>query len=84
MNTIKPFGNQILVKPTVKKQVLISDSNTLCEYGEVFAIGDKVEQIKVGQIIGYLVWGINSLEIDNEKHYFVPETDEFILGTIEV
>lgn len=81
---IIPFGHNILVRPTVKKQILVSDSPSLCEYGEVIAVGDKVESIKVGQNIGYTVFGINSLEIDGEKHYFVPEVSEFVLGVIEL
>lgn len=74
----------MLVKPVEKKQILISDSKSLCEYGEVIEVGSEVKEIKVGDTIGYLVWGINSLEIDDQKHYFVPETDEFVLGKIEV
>ena len=87
MNTIIPFGKNILVKPIQKKQVLISDVGTLCEYGEVIAVGDEVSKIKEGDIIGYTVWGINSFVIDDgtangSKHYFVPESSEFILGKI--
>lgn len=81
---IKPFGNNILVKPTEKKQVLVSDRASLCEYGEVIAVGDDVTKIKVGETIGYTVFGVNSLEINDTKHYFIPETAEFILGTIEM
>lgn len=81
---IKPFGQNILVKPTEKKQILVSDQGSLCEYGEVIAVGDDVQKVKVGETIGYLVWGISSLEIDGTKHYFVPETSEFILGTLEL
>ncbi len=81
---IKPFGSNILVKPTKKKQVVVSDSGTLCEYGEVLAIGDEVQKIKVGDIIGFLIWGINSLQIENEKYYFIGETSDFILGTFKM
>ena len=82
METIKPFGNQILVKPVEKKQILVSDKASLCEYGEVIAIGEDVKKIKVGDMIGYTVWGINRLEINDNKHYFIPEDSRFILGTI--
>jgi co-chaperonin GroES (HSP10) len=80
--TIKPFGNNILVEPTAKKQILVSDRKSLCEYGKVIAIGKDVKEIKIGDTIGYLVWGISSLEIGNKTHYFVPESAEFLLGTI--
>lgn len=79
---IKPFGNNILVKPTEKKQILVSDSGTLCEYGEVLAIGEGVSSIKVGDIIGFTTWGVNKLEIDGTTHYFVQEDYRFLLGTI--
>lgn len=81
---IEPFGNQILVKPVEKKQILVSDRKTLCEHGEVIAVGDEVKKIKVGDLIGYTVWGLNHLEIDGQKHYFVPEDARFILGRIRM
>lgn len=81
---ITPFGDQILIKPTEKKQILVSDTGSLCEYGEVIAVGDEVQKVKVGDTIGFLIWGLNSLEIENEKHFFVPESGGFILGKIEI
>lgn len=84
MMKIIPFGNNILVKPQESESVLKSFEGTLCEYGEVLAVGQDVQRIKVGDIIGYTVFGINSLEIDGKKAYLVPETSEFILATIEL
>ena len=81
-NNIRPYGINILVKPIEKKQILISDQRSLCEYGKVIAVGEDVKNIKVGDTIGYLIWGINSLEVEKTKHYFVPETSDFILCTI--
>lgn len=80
---IRPFGNQILIQPVEKKQVLISDQGSLCEYGKVLAVGDEVKKVKVGDTLGFLVWGVNSLEIDGVKSYFINETADFILGFIE-
>jgi co-chaperonin GroES (HSP10) len=82
MNKITPFGKNILVKPIEKKQILVTDEGNLCEYGEVIAVGDKVEEVKVGDVIGYTIWGVNRLVIDDEKYYFIPETDDFLLGKI--
>ena len=82
MDNITPFGNQILVKPVEKKQILVSEQRSLCEYGTAVAVGDEVKKIKVGDTIGYVIWGINSLDIDGTKHYFIPEDPRFILGTI--
>lgn len=78
---IIPFGSQMLIEPIQKKQAL---SQSLCEYGNVVAIGSEVNEIKVGDTIGFLVWGLNSLEIDEKKYYFCKESDEFILGKVEM
>lgn len=80
--TIKPFRNNVLVEPVVKKQILVADKASLCEYGIVKAIGEEVKTIKVGDKIGFLVWGIQELDVDGTKYFFVPETSDFILGVI--
>ncbi len=80
----KPFGKNIQIEPIENKQVLVSDQGSLCEYGKVIAVGSDVKEIKVGDTIGYLVWGINSLKVGEKKYYFVPETDDFILGHVEI
>lgn len=79
---IKPFGRNILVEPVQKKQILVSDSKGLCEYGKVVAIGGDVKEIKIGDTVGFLVWGVNSLVVENDTYYFVPESDEFLLGVL--
>lgn len=76
---IKPFGNNILVKPHEQDTILKAEGG-LCEYGEVVDVGNDVKEIKVGDIIGFTVWGVNRLTIENEKHYFIPEDSRFILG----
>jgi co-chaperonin GroES (HSP10) len=79
---IKPFGNQILIEPINKKQII--GVPTLCEYGTVVAIGDDVQVIKVGEVVGFIKWGINELDIDGKKYLFVQENAANILGTIEL
>lgn len=81
MNII-PFGNQVLVKPVQKEQVLVSDDGALSEYGEVVAIGDEVQKIKVGDKIGFSVFGVEKLIIDDQKFYFIRESAEFLLCVI--
>ena len=81
-NTVEPLFNNILVKPIERKSVIVSQNKSFCDYGEVIAVGDEVQKVKVGWIIGYTVWGINHLEIDGKKHYLVPEDSRFILGKI--
>lgn len=80
---IKPYGKNILVQPTVKSQVLVSDSGTLCEYGKVIAVGDEVTKVKVGDECGFLVWGVQRLEVEDNTFYFIPESSDFLLGFIE-
>lgn len=81
--TIKPFGNRILVKPASKTQVLASEDGTLSEYGEVIAIGKDVKEIMVGQVVGFSVFGVEKLIIDEEKYYFLQEDADFLLAIIE-
>lgn len=80
---IKPFGSNVLVKPEQKKQILVSEQGTLCEYGTVEAIGDEVTKIKVGDKIGFLIWGVNKLVVEDETFYFINESSDFILGFID-
>lgn len=81
---IIPFGFNILVKPIEKTTVLVGDKGGLCEYGEVVAIGKDVKEIKIGDTIGYSVFGIKPLDIYGTRYYFVPEAAEFLLGTVEL
>lgn len=80
MKISKPFGNYILIKPVQRKQVLVSDSGMFCEYGEVLAIGEDCKKVNIGDILGFLVWGVQKLEVEGETHYFIPEDGNFILG----
>lgn len=80
---IKPFGDQILVKPVAKPQVLVPDDVPLDEYGDVIAIGDHVKSIKVGDKVGFSVFGIEKLIIEDQKYYFIRESAEFLLCTIQ-
>jgi len=81
--TIKPFGKNILIQPAARSQVLVSDQGSLCEYGKVIAIGDEVTKVKVGDNVGFLVWGIQKLDVQDTIYYFIPETSDFLLGFIE-
>jgi co-chaperonin GroES (HSP10) len=83
MNII-PLNNQIVVRPTEKKQILVSDNKSLCLYGEVLFIGDEVKKIKVGDTIIYEMWGLKSPEIDGEKVHFIREDSDFLLGKLEL
>lgn len=80
---IKPFGNRILIKPVSKAQVLMSETGELSEYGEVVAVGSEVKTIKVGQTVGFSVFGVEKLVIEDEKYYFLQEDADFLLAVIE-
>lgn len=87
MKTVIPFGSNILVKPIETKQILVNQAPSLCAYGTIIALGSDLSDtanLKVGDIIGYTVFGVNALEIENEKYYFIPYTSEFILAKIEM
>lgn len=83
MINIKPFGDRILIKPMERKTVLVSDDGTLNEYGEVIAIGEDVKRIKAGDKVGFSVFGVEKLVIEEDKYYFLQESSEFLLCTIE-
>jgi co-chaperonin GroES (HSP10) len=77
-----PFGKNILFQPKSKDKI-IGDTARFYLYGEVLAIGDKVESIKVGETIIYTQWGLNkAVMADGTEHFFVKEDDDYILGVI--
>lgn len=80
---ITPFGNRILIKPFEKEQVLVPDDGTLNEYGTVVAIGPDVKVVKVGDKLGFSVFGVEKLVIGEDKHYFIQEDPEFLLAIID-
>lgn len=80
---ITPYSNQILVQPEEKKQLLAGDIPSLSEYGTVIAVGSEVKHFKVGDKIIFLLWGVNHIEKDGKKIYFIQENPEYILGKIE-
>ena len=81
----KPFGNNIWVKPIEKEQVLVSDRRTLCEYGEVMGVGKDVQEVKVGDIIAFTIWGLNSIDIDEKtRYYIVQENPDFLLAQLSL
>ncbi len=82
MVKIEAFGNQILVEPIEKKEILVGDKSPLCEYGTVVSVGSDVKYIKVGDTIGHTVWGVNHLDIDDKRYYFIPEDARFILAKL--
>ena len=52
------------------------------ETGKIIAVGPDVKVLKVGDTIGFLLWGINSTEIEGKKVYSIAEDGKFILFKI--
>lgn len=79
----KAYGRNIIVEPENKKKV-IGDTAMYHLFGKVLSVGDEVKKIKVGDIIGFTMWGVNELvEANGKKHFFVQDNEDFILGIIK-
>lgn len=77
-----PYKTNILIEPEDKNKI-IGNTQTKYLYGKVLAVGSEVKDIKVGDTIGYTMWGINKIVMADEKeHYFLQENPEFILGIL--
>ncbi len=80
MNNWKPFGTNILVKPTSKEKIIGTTAKYLL-YGEVLDVGDEVKKIKKGDIVGWTLFGIEEIEEkDGSKTFFLQENSDFILA----
>lgn len=78
----RPFGNNILVQPEDKKKI-IGETSKYYLFGKVLGVGEDVKKIKVGDTIGYTLWGLCEIqEADGTKHYFIQENSDFILGIL--
>ncbi len=81
-NNWKPFGKNILFSPQSKDKI-IGDTSKFWLYGKVLAVGDKVENVKAGDTIGYTQWALNKIVMaDKSEHFFCKEDDEFILAIL--
>lgn len=85
---IEPLGDNIIVRPTEKKQILVSDNKSLCLYGEVIAVSKDIllmsdnAPVKIGDKVVYEMWGLKSPEIDGEKVHFISISSPFLLGKL--
>jgi co-chaperonin GroES (HSP10) len=78
----KPYKTNILIEPQDKNKV-IGDTQTKYLYGKVLAVGSEVKDIKVGDTLGYTMWGTNKIVMaDGKEHYFLQDNSEFILGIL--
>lgn len=81
-NNWKPFSKNILFAPQSKEKI-IGDTSKFFLYGKVLAVGDNVENVKVGDVICYTQWALNKIVMaDKSEHFFCKEDDEFILAIL--
>lgn len=76
----KPFGKNIRFAPRSKDKI-IGDTSKYWLFGDVVAIGDEVQKIKVGDVIEVTQWALNKTIMEDKKErFYVKEDDEFILN----
>ncbi len=81
MNYLKPFGKRILVRPEKQSTVIQTADSNLVERATVIAVGDGALFIEPGQTLLFTSFGVDSIDIDGERQYFLLEDDAFILAT---
>lgn len=81
MNII-PIGSKIYFEPENAKSLLVTDSKKK-EKGKVLAVGPKVTEVKVGDIIIFTPWAVDTYEENLEKYYFTEE-NELLLAKVEM
>jgi len=83
LNKWKPFGKNILFVPQGKDKI-IGDTSKFFLYGKVLDIGDKVENVKVGNTIAFTQWSLNKVVMaDKSEHFFCKEDDDLILAVLD-
>ncbi len=77
---IIPYKNRIVVKP-FKSESLLADDDRIIEIGEVLAVGEGVEWLKVGDVVYFDSYGCTkTAERNGEVYYTVLVSEETILG----
>lgn len=64
----------MVVECVEKKEEYVTDERKFNLYGKVIAVGKDVEEVKVGDYIGFSQWGLTHLDINGKRYHFVPET----------
>jgi chaperonin GroES len=84
---IKPVGNRVAILQKEAEQVTASgliipaDAQEKPQQGEVIAVGSKVEDIAVGDIVIYSKYAGTSLTIGGKEYLVMAEEDVFaVLG----
>ncbi len=86
---IKPLGKRVVLKKIESEKktqsgiILTEKKDDENQYGEIVAVGDKIEQktLTVGKKVVYKKYSETVVKIDNEEIFIVDEED--LLGIIE-
>lgn len=79
-----PFGKRILVKPEKAGGLIQTSDTNLVERATVIVAGDDCENIwDEGTVVIFTSFGVDSVDINGERHYFLLEDDAFLLGYYE-
>lgn len=78
---MKPFGKRIHIKPEEENTFIKSSDNTKIVRGVAVAVGPECTSVKAGDKVIFTAWGVDEVNINGEKLYFLIESDEFILAT---
>jgi len=81
---IEPFGRRIYILPDEEIGIIQSGESRKIVQGRVVEVGDKVEKIRPGDTVIFTAWGVDEITIKGVTHYFLLETDEFILARIKL
>lgn len=68
------------MKPEQKESVIKTPDSNLVERATVIAVGPLVKAIDPGDVLLFTSFGVDSVDIDGERHYFLLEDDAFILA----
>lgn len=80
MSYLKPFGRRIHVRPERASTVIQTSEANLIERAEVIAVGKLVREIMPGDRVLFTSFGVDSIDIDGVRNYFLLEDDAFILA----
>lgn len=81
---IKPLNSNVLIKPEEEKIsetiITLDDDKKTPEKGEVLAIGEEVENVKVGDKVIFIKYSPNEVTVEEEEYMIINEDD--IIATI--
>lgn len=80
MNSLKPYGRRIYVKPEAASTTIQTPDTSLVERATVIDVGPDVTTVQRGEKLLFTSFGVDSIDINGERHYFLLEDDNFILA----